>query len=469
MASFDDWLERAREIVGENLLTDERAIEPYAHDEFAVRSYDNLPLAVVKPKTEEQVAAVVALCAEMGVPVTARGGGTGLSAACVPSANGVILSLERLNGVVEKDAANHAITLQAGATLEKLYREVEEMHLYFPPHPGEEGAFVGGAVATNAGGARAVKYGTMKRFVAGLQVVLADGSLVDLGGKLIKSSTGYNLLDLMIGSEGTLGIMTRVTLSLLPPPGHTVTLVVPFPSVDDAMGAVAPILDAGIIPTAVEFVEHSVLLPAERLVKKPWPTHRGSASLMIVLDGASEDAVLAACEKLAALLEGHGALDTLLAESKAQQADILEVRSMIYEALKEATVELFDVCVPRAEIAAHVRFVHELEAKYDLPLPTYGHAADGNVHTHFLKRTLENGEIGPDIPDWPAKYEAVKEELYRDAVQRGGVISGEHGIGLSKRRHLTASLGERKVEMMRAVKRALDPKGILNPGKIFEL
>jgi len=462
------WMSEARTTVGaENLLEDASALEGYAHDEAALEELARVPAAVVRPGTEEEVAAIVALCGRHDVPLTVRGGGTGLAGACVPTRDGVILSLERLSRVIDADPANGTITVQAGVPLRRLYEVVGEMHLFFPPHPGDEGAQIGGVVAANAGGARAVKYGTVRRFVLGLQVVLADGSLVDLGGKLMKSSTGYHLLDLMIGSEGTLGVITRVTLSLVPRPASLMTLVVPFATLAQAIGAVPKILAAGIIPAAAEFIPHQTMQCSERLLKKKWPARSGTASLMIIVDGASEDEVLAQAERLAKIGEEMGALDVLVAENAAQQADILELRSQIYEALKPATLEILDICVPRSAIAGHVEHVVALGERLGVPLPTYGHAADGNVHTHTMRRRLVDGEIGEEIPGWRDLCAEARREIYADSMSRGGVISGEHGIGLAKRSWLEGNLGSRVVTAMASIKRALDPRGILNPGKIF--
>ena len=463
-----DWLKRAADIVGaEGILTEAADLEAYSHDEYALETYLQIPKAVVKPSSEQQVAEIVKLCGETGVPITARGGGTGLSAACVPDADSIVLSLERLNKVIEADSDNYTLTVQAGVTLERINKAAEEIGLFFPPHPGDESAMAGGMVATNAGGARAVKYGTIKRFVLGLQVVMASGQTVELGGSFIKSSTGYSLMELMIGSEGTLGIITRVTLALLPKPGSIQTLLAPFETVAAAIESVPAVLNRGIIPFAVEFVEQSAIACAERLVKKTWPAAQGPASLLLILDGADEDLVLSQAEAIGEVLEEQGALDILLADNKEKQEEILGIRSMIYEALRPGTVELFDVCVPRSQIAGHVEFVHSLEQKYQVPLPTYGHAADGNVHTNFMRNRVADGILGEEIPDWPAKHEAVRREIFEDVIQRRGNISGEHGIGLAKRDYLGNNIGEANIELMRSIKRALDPKGILNPGKIF--
>ncbi|MFI5369437.1 MAG: FAD-binding oxidoreductase, partial [Spirochaetia bacterium] len=324
-------------------------------------------------------------------------------------------------------------------------------------------------VAANAGGARAVKYGTVRRFVLGLQVVLASGDVLDLGGKFIKSSSGYHLMDLMIGSEGTLGVITRITLGLLPPVGSVQTILAPFSTSRQAIETVPAILARGILPCAVEFVEHSVTRAVERLMNKTWPAREGAASLMIIVDGRDEEDTLSQAQTIGVVLEAAGALDVLLTDQKGRQAEILEMRSMLYEGIKAATVELFDVCVPRSEIAAHVALVHDLEARLGVSLPTFGHAADGNVHSHLLRGLLADGLVGPDLPDWREKRERAREAIYDDVGRRGGVVSGEHGIGLSKRASFRRNLSPSHLSVLQAIKRALDPDGILNPGKIFEM
>jgi glycolate oxidase len=464
------WIEKAAAIVGPGaLLTQGSVLEAYSHDEFAVQSYAQAPEAVIKPATEEQVAQIVRLCSENDIPITARGGGTGLAAACVPSSGGIVLSLERLNRIVRMDPDNFSITVQAGVTLDQINQSAEEVGLFFPPHPGDESAMAGGMVATNAGGARAVRYGTIKRFVLGLQVVLAEGTIIEMGGSYIKSSMGYNLLDLMIGSEGTLGIITQVTLALMPKPGSIQTLIAPFDSVSAAIQGVPAVLKRGVIPFAVEFLDRPAIRCAERLVKKKWPGEAAAASLLLILDGPNDEFVLAQAETIGEVLQQKGALDILLAEHKERQQDILNIRSMVYEALRPGTAELFDICVPRSQIAGHVEFVHHLEERFEVPLPTYGHAADGNVHTNFMHRQIEDGILGPEVRDWRTKHEQVRREIFNDAIRRKGIISGEHGIGMAKRDYLVKNLSEAHVAMMRSIKKTLDPKCILNPGKIFTM
>jgi glycolate oxidase len=463
------WWKKVREIAGDRVLTEAEAVEPYGHDEFTRDPSGILPEAVVKPADEREVAAIVRLCRDEKVPLTVRGGGTGLVGGCIASPGGIVLSMELLHRVLDSDPANLTITVQAGVSLKRLYEEVQKMSLYFPPHPGDEGAFIGGAVAANAGGARAVKYGTVRRFVLGLQVVLASGEVLDLGGKYIKSSSGYHLMDLMIGSEGTLGVITRVTLGLLPPVGSVQTILAPFSTSREAIETVPAILARGILPCAVEFVEHSVTRAVERLLNKTWPARSGAASLMIIVDGRDEDDTLSQARTIGEVLESAGALDVLLTDQKSRQAEILEMRSMLYEGVRAATVELFDVCVPRSEIAAHVGLVHDLEARLGVSLPTFGHAADGNVHSHLLRGLLADGLVGPDLPDWREKRELAREAIYDDVGRRGGVVSGEHGIGLSKRASFRRNLSAPHLSVLQAIKKALDPDGILNPGKIFEM
>ena len=393
MALSPAWWRKARDILGERIVSDPVLLEPYGRDESAPEEFRRQPLAVARPLDEGEVSAVVKLCRAEGVPVTVRGAGTGLAAGCVPSPNGIVLSTELMNNVIDADASNLTITVQAGVSLRKLYDEVARMGLYFPPHPGDESAHVGGAVAANAGGARAVKYGTVRRFVLGLQVVMADGEILDLGGKVMKSSTGYHLVDLMVGSEGTLGVITRITLSLLPPVGSVQTLLAPFRTVQAAIEAVPGILSTGILPCAVEFIEHSVVLLAERLLGTSWPTHEGAASLMLILDGRDEKDTLGQAETIGASLEKSGARDVLFTDQAGRQAEMLEIRSMLYEAIRPGTAEAFDVCVPRSQVAGHVGFVHRLEEEGGIPIPTYGHAADGNVHSHSLRLSLEGGAV----------------------------------------------------------------------------
>lgn len=468
MSTTDEFLKQARTVVApENLVTAAADLEAYRHDEFAAEEIGRLPIAVFKPRSETEVAAVLRLCWETRTPVTVRGGGTGLSGGCVPAPGGVVLSTERLRAIKSVDAANQTVTAEAGVSLNELYKQVDAAKLFLPPHPGDESAVLGGVVATNAGGSRAVKYGTIRDFVLGVRAVLPDGRIVELGGTIRKATSGYDFKDLIIGSEGTLAVITQVTLAVLPPPGATYTLVIPFATTTEAIRAVPQVMAAGIVPMAVEFIDHGVIRAAELSLNRTWPAVSGAASLIFILDGDTEDELLGRAERIAEVTESAGALDVLAASTKEQQENVLRIRSMVYEALRPATAELLDVCVPRSQIAGHVEAVGELSRRFDVPLPTYGHAADGNVHTHILHHLLEDGLVGDPIPDWQDLHRRIRAAVYEDAVKRGGVISGEHGIGIVKREALARYTDPTVLELMRGAKQLFDPRGILNPGKIF--
>ncbi len=452
-----------------NILSSEEKMEDYSHDEFSLRDVRTMPEAVLKPGKTAEVAAVLKLANEEHIPVTPRGGATGLCGGCVPVCGGIVLSLERFDRILEIDRENQMAVVEAGVTLADFARAVEEAGLSFPPHPGDESAMIGGMIATNAGGSRAVKYGVIRNYVRGLEVVLPLGDIVRLGGKLMKSSTGYNLLHLMIGSEGTLGIITQAVIQLLPASRFTRTLVIPYGDIGSAIQSVPQLMARQIIPMAVEFVEREVIRITEDYLHKHWPVPEGRTFLIIILDASSEEDMDRRSQDVAEVCLEQGAADVFVADTLAKQNLVLDIRSKIYEAIKAQTVEILDVSLPRTEIPGHVHRIGEVSAKYDIWLPTFGHAADGNVHTHIMKARYEDGRMIP-VPEaeWREKADRVREELYRDGKRRGGVISGEHGIGLVKKPFLSLALDEVQIELMRGIKRLFDPNAILNPAKIFD-
>lgn len=452
-----------------NAFSDPERTIDYGHDEFSLREIARQPDLVVRPGTTAEVAAVLRIANEARVPVTPRGGATGLCGGCVPVLGGIVLSLERMDRVLEIDADNQMAVTEAGVRLSDFTRAVEEGGLYFPPHPGDESAMMGGLVATNAGGSRAVKYGTIRSYVRGLELVTPAGEVLRLGGKLEKSSTGYNLMHLVVGSEGTLGVVTEVVLHLKARPGIMRSLVVPFEELEPALETVPLLMKRGVVPLAVEFLEIEPIVLTEEHLGKKWPTKLGKTHLLVVLDAASEDEIDRLSQAVAEVSVEKGAIDVFIADTPAKQDEVLAIRSKIYDAIKAGTVEILDISVPRAEVAGHVRKVREVAARYGLWLPTFGHAADGNVHTHIMKARYEDGRMVP-VPegDWRDKADRVREELFRDAKERGGVISGEHGIGLVKKPYLPLALDERQIALMRGIKRVFDPNGIMNPGKIFD-
>lgn len=458
------------DIVGpEDVISDREKLEDYSHDEFSGREIARYPEAVVRPERTEEVAAVMQLASAASIPVTPRGGATGLCGGCVPCCGGIVLSLEKMNRIIEIDVANQMAVVEPGVALGDFSRAVEEAGLSFPPHPGDESAMIGGLIATNAGGSRAVKYGVIRNYVRGLEVVLPGGDVIRPGGKLVKSSSGYSLLHLLVGSEGTLGIITRAIIQILAAPPLTRSLVVPFADVDGAVEAVPLLMGRKIVPLAVEFIEQEVIRITEEYLNKRWPTSAGRTSLLIILDAAAEEEMDRTSQEVAQVCLERGALDVFIADTPKKQDLVLDIRSKIYEAIKSQTIEILDICVPRAEIPGHVRRIREVSRKTGLWLPTFGHAGDGNVHTHIMKARYEDAKVIPVAEEeWRDKAEKVRDELYADAKARGGVISGEHGIGLVKKPFLSMVLDNGQIELMRGIKRLFDPHGILNPGKIFD-
>jgi glycolate oxidase len=442
-----------------NVIITKEKMEDYSHDEVPILEIRQYPDVVVKPEDSKQISEILKYANSKKIPVTPRGGGTGLSGGCIPLSGGIILSFENMNRILEIDRENFMAVLEPGVTLADFYIEAEKAGLFFPPHPGDESATFGGLVATNAGGARAIKYGTIRNFVRGLEVVLPDGEIINFGGKLFKDSSGYNFLNLMIGSEGTLGIITKIIISLSPPPGKIYTLVIPYNNLNQAIETVPQIFYKGIIPMALEFIEEDIIVVTESFTGKKWPYKGVSAYLMIIVDSNSESELDTISENIAEVCLEKGAVDVFVAENRQKQNEILEIRSKVYEALKPQTLEILDVVVPRAEIAEHVMKIKEISRNYGMWLPTYGHAGDGNVHTHLMKTT----------EGWKEKVVSIRKEIYSDAISRGGKISGEHGIGIMKKEDLSLFMKPIQLKLMKQIKKTFDPYNILNPGKIFDI
>jgi glycolate oxidase len=455
-------------IVGDaGIITERDKMQDYAGDEFAQDYIRRFPDVVVKPRDHAQVVAIVKFAAARTIPLTVRGGGTGLCGGCVPSEGGIVLSFEKMNRVIEIDKDNLMAVVEPGLTLMDFYKAIEGTGLFFPPHPGDEGATMGGVIATNAGGARAVKYGVIRNFVRGIDVVLADGETVSMGGKLMKSSSGYSLINLMIGSEGTLGVITRAVISLSPEPAAMYTLVAPYDDLGDAIKTVPAIIQNKILPMAIEFVERDSITVTEDFINKKWPCQNGKADLMIIIDGSSEDEVMALSEKVGEICLEKGALDVFVADTRDKQHNILELRSGIYEAMRKHMLEILDVTVPRAEIAKFVQGVHTIGDELGMWLPTFGHAADGNVHTNIMNATWEAG-VWTEIPLWREKFTIARQRIHDLGKSFGGIVSGEHGIGIVKKEYLESFIDKRQMGFMRDIKKSFDPKGIMNPKKIFD-
>ncbi len=464
-ASF---IEKLKGILGErNVISEREKLIDFSHDEYSQDDIRVFPRAVAMPVSAEEVSRVLKLCSENKVPVTARGGGTGLCGGCVPAEGGVVLSLSRMNKILEVDKNNLTVTAEAGVPLTEFFKAVSAAGLFFPPHPGDESAAVGGVIATNAGGARAVKHGVVRNFVRGLEVVLADGEIINTGGKFIKNSSGYSLMNLFIGSEGTLGVITKAVIGVIAPPECVYTLIAPYENLQDAISTVPAIVGKGIMPMAVEFMEKEPLFASESLLGKTWPARGGSADLMIIVDGTGEEEVMKLSEKIGEICLEHNALDVFVADTKQKQDNALEIRSGMYEALKHGMLEILDVCVPRGSIADFVSEVQKIAEEEGMWLPSYGHAYDGNVHVHIMKSRWVDGSW-EETAGWNEKYSAVRRKVHEAGRSFSGIVSGEHGIGLVKKEYLEDFIGKRQVGLMREIKKIFDPGGILNPGKIFD-
>ena len=467
----EEIIKELEEIVGKDaLILDEERMIDYCHDEFSLPDIAHAPDVVVKPQSAQEIADILRLANKESIPVTPRGGATGLCGGCVASQGGILLSMERMDRIIEIDTVNQMAVAEAGVTLMNFYEAVEEKGLFFPPHPGEESAMIGGVISTNAGGARAVKYGVIRNYVRGLEVVLPSGKIIHPGGKLMKSSTGYNLLNLFIGSEGTLGVVTKAIIQIMPMPPLTRSLIIPYENLKKAIDTVPFLLGKKILPLAVEFVPKEVIQITEEFLRKRWPCTQGNTYLLIILDASSEDEMDRLSEVVAEACLEKDALDVFVADSPKKQEQVLEIRSKIYEAIKTHVLEALDIVVPRTEIVSHVQRVQEVAKEYGIWLPTFGHAADGNVHTHIMRARLVEGKIIPmSDEEGRMKLEKVRDELYKDCKERGGFISGEHGIGIVKKHYLSYVLGEEQISLMRGIKKHFDPNNILNPGKIFDL
>ena len=449
-------------IVGEgNVLLNGEAIEPYAHDETVGLRAE--PEVVVRALNAEHVSAVLRLAQKERIPVTPRGAGYGLSGGAVAVQGGIVLSTEKMNRILEIDARNLMVTVEPGVITGDIHRAVEAEGLFYPPDPASlDSCSIGGNIAEGAGGPRAVKYGTTKDYVCGLEVVLPSGEILTMGGKLVKNATGYSLIQLLIGSEGTLAVVTKIILRLLPLPKVQVDLLVPFDDFQAAADTVADIIAHRILPTTIEFMEQDSMLAVERLLKKQVPFDDAAAHLLIQLDGNLQEAVDAEMEVVGDLCLEHGARDLLVAKDRPTRDRLWEARRMIIESLNhESPVNhMEDVVVPRAEIHRLLKGIKEIARRHEVRIINFGHAGDGNVHVNVLKDDLLHAR-------WEALVPVVTEEIYRLALSLGGTITGEHGIGATRRGYLSMALDEMQIDLMRQIRQVFDPNRVLNPGKIF--
>ena len=437
----------------------------YAKDEMPIYG-THMPDLAVQPRSTEEVAAVVKICYDNNIPVTPRGAGTGLAGGAVPLCGGVLIDLTKMNNIKSYDLENFVVEIEAGVLLNDLAEDCLTHGMLYPPDPGEKFACVGGNVSTNAGGMRAVKYGATRDYVRAMTVVLPTGEITHLGATVSKTSSGYSLLNLMIGSEGTLGIITELTLKIIPAPKHVVSLVVPFEDLHTALSAVPKVKMAQMNPQAIEFMEREIVLSSERYIgRSVFPQKLEGqdigAYLLITLDGNTEDEVDALVEQAAELLVEAGAMDVLVADTPAKIKDAWAARSSFLEAIMEETklLDECDVVVPVNQIADYLEFANKTGAECGLVIKSFGHAGDGNLHIYQCSNDLEEEEF-------KARVDKFFDIIYQRATESGGLVSGEHGIGSGKVKYLIQSVGETNMALMEGIKRVFDPKMILNPGKV---
>ena len=453
-------------IVGEDAcLTQDAINEDYAHDEMPLYG-QQMPQVVVLPQTTEQVSAVMRLCNENTIPVTVRGAGTGLVGGATPLAGGVVLCTMNMNQILGYDMRNLNVRVQPGVRLCDLAADASSHGLMYPPDPGEKTGSIGGNVSTNAGGLRAVKYGTTRDYVLDLTAVLPDGQVLKLGRPVTKASSGYSLMHLIIGSEGTLAIITELTLKLIPAPTENTSFILPFADIRTAIGAVPDIKLAGLDPAAIEFMERDIVdTSMERTGKKIFPTvvdgQEVGAYILVTFDGTDSDEIYARAEHLVEVADEAGAYDVLVVEQRSEKEAVWEARSAFLTVIQEEAdlLDEMDVVVPVDGIADFLSFVHEVGEKNGIRIRSFGHAGDGNLHIYCAGNDM-------DRDDFLARSSAVMREAYAKCAELNGQVSGEHGIGFAKKEYLRQSVGDASVSLMAGIKQVFDPKGILNPGKV---
>ena len=456
-----DDLEFLKKITAPDRIYTGREInDDFTHDEMT--EYGKFsPEVVVEALTNHEISSLMRYAYEHNIPVTPRGSGTGLCGGAVALYGGILLSVAKMNKILEIDEDNLTVTVEPGVLLMELAKAVAEKELFYPPDPGEKTATIGGNVMTNAGGMRAVKYGVTRDYVRGMEVVLPDGEMLAIGGKVAKNSSGYSVKDLFIGSEGTLGIVTKLILKLLPLPKKTISLLAPFPTLNDCIDTVPVLFKSKLIPTAVEFMEKEVIEAAEEYLGKAFPDKSADSYLLLTFDGNATAEVEKASDRAAGVLLQAGAIDVLIADTEERLETIWTARGAFLEAIKSSTSQMdeCDVVAPLNRVGEYIKYVKQLEAQEQIRIESFGHAGDGNIHIYLCKDALSD-------EDWQVKRDTIMQALYEKAVAFGGQVSGEHGIGHAKRAYLAESIGNRGMELNKAIKKAFDPKLILNPGKV---
>ncbi|NNC93978.1 MAG: FAD-binding protein [Chitinophagales bacterium] len=460
----DDGIAFFRSVISdENVIIPDENNADYAKDETEDLFFQ--PEIVLKPATTDEVSKILAYCNDNKIPVTPRGAGTGLAGGSLAVNGGVSLSLERMNAIINIDESNLQVTVEPGVITEVLQDAVKDKGLFYPPDPSSKGTcFIGGNIANNSGGPKAVKYGVVKDYVLNLEVVLANGDVIWTGANVLKNSTGYNLTQLLVGSEGTLGIVTKAVLRLIPHPAYNLVMLVPFNNMERACEAVSAIFMGGITPSGLEFMERDaidwavdylgdVTIPIEDNIE---------AHLLIEVDGNDMDVLYKDCEKINSIVEQFGCGEILFADGSDQKDELWKLRRNVAHAVKSRSIyKEEDTVVPRAELPKLIRGVKEIGNKYGFKSVCYGHAGDGNLHINIVKGDLDDETWKNELP------KGIK-EIFELVVSLKGTISGEHGIGCVQQEYMHIAFSKIQLDLMRNVKKVFDPNGILNPGKIFD-
>jgi len=450
-------------IVGkDNIFSGANVSEDYHKDEL--KTIIKAPHCVLKVESAKDISKIMTYANEKKIPVTVRGSGTGLVGSCVAVSGGIMLDMTKMDKIIELDEKNMTLTLEPGVLLMNIYEYVEPKGFFYAPDPGEKSATIGGNISTNAGGMRAVKYGVTRDWIMGLEVVLASGEIINVGGKVQKDSSGYSLKHLFIGSEGTLGIITKVIVKLLPLPKESLSILMPFPSAKEAIAAVPKIKQSKIIPCAIEFFEKGTLIFAEEYLGKKFPDKNNTSYILLTFDGNSREQVESDYKKVADLaLTDLKALDALIVDTKERKDAVWQTRGSFLEAIKSSTTNIdeCDVVVPVSEIDSYLRFTYDLAKKHKIRIPSFGHAGDGNLHIYLCQDEMSAEEFSK-------RLDIVFDLMYQKAFEVGGLVSGEHGIGYAKKKYLLEQVGPTQIAIMQGIKKSFDPNNILNPGKICQ-
>ena len=451
-----------KSLLGDRCFIDKENLEKYGHDETEDLVY--LPEIVLKPETVEEVSKIMSYAFEHSIIVTPSGARTGLSGGALPIQKGIALSMEKFNKILNIDEDNHQVTTEPGVITQELQNAVKEKGLFYPPDPASKGScFIGGNVSENSGGPKAVKYGVTKDYVLNLEIVLPNGEIIWTGANVLKNATGYNLTQLIIGSEGTLGIITKIVLRLIPHPTTDLLMLVPFFNAQKACEAVAAIFKAGITPSGLEFMEQDALVYTQKFINdasiKINKNH--AAHLLIEVDGFDNDVLMKECEKIMIVLDQFETDEVLFAEDQTQKDNLWKLRRKAAEAVKAQSIyKEEDTVVPRFELPKLLHHVKRIGQNYGFETVCYGHAGDGNLHINILKGKLTDDQWNHELPI------AIR-ELFTEVVKLGGTISGEHGIGLVQKPYMDIAFPNVTLNLMKQIKLLFDPKSILNPGKIF--